>query len=286
MASQWKGMDLRLKADRDIAPDAFDTVAYAHAALNSLKLPGIAKQSKEGVFSEQTKAAVLEFQKQRDLATTGILDQRTWSELDWLVYDGWKACASTLTTADIPRGLAILEGRNRHSGERVNNRGLTRESQRLADVVNEFVAVDFRRNFAVDRPASGSTTLSRHALGAACDLKTDLDRTGTIEPHEFAQCDAVADYLFMRAQGWPVVTVTRTIDGVAVRDQCRGPDRIRVMVWTNHELPDGTRRFSNEGSFGKDFSWSAKRNTWKAQTKTVHKDHFHADTAPGGAKLP
>lgn len=296
MPNQWDDHDLRLKQVKVQSPTVDEHVRYGQKALNALGYTDDAgrRLAEDGRLGPRTAQAIRKFQTHQKLTVSGTFDHWTWYTLDWIVYDGWKPAPTTLTTHKpgcAGNCTAIVNGKNYHTGIVVNDRGLTRETQRLADVCNLFVPLDFRRNFAVDRNQRGTDQLSFHALGEAPDLMTDADRDKVLEPMEYQQCDALADYLVTRSLVLPLQYHTRPVDWVPQRLAWRGLDRLTLQVWTNHRMPEGTKgasltgryRFS-ETSRGKDFSYNVTRGTWKGLSGVIHWNHMHVQAAPGAPR--
>lgn len=273
-------LQFAIKADCGPSPDVSPLVAYGQSALNRIMGTHIAEDGQHGA---QTSAALKVFQLHQGIPATGIFDRATWYHVDWCVYDGWKPAPATMTSAG-PGQLAMVNGRNKYTGEPVNVRGLTREAQRLADVTNWLAPVDFRKNFAVDRDQRGNAgTLSNHALGVANDDMTDLDGDRKLEPDELAQCDTIAEQLIARTVGWPTEYGMRN----GKRTAYIGPDRLATVVWTNHRMPDGGWRFPlTFGALGRglDYSWTPPRCAWKRGSGRVHVNHLHVDVVTGAPK--
>ena len=245
----------------------------------------------DGQRGPQTVNAEAVFQEAAGLPRSGKLDIFTMNDADWRVFglDGrsWKPCS--LTTTNIkPGGPAIVKGHNQYLRPlvRVNSIGLTREGQRLSDVLE----AKYRRSLgwegAVNRNQVGTSSLSRHALGVAGDDMGDQDKDRIIEPDEILMLDQNWDYLYERAQWFPAVRMTmqQEIDGVTqTRDfTFRGRDRLVTMVLGNLKYPSGKLIFPGY-VYRRDVSWTAARNTPKQLTAQTHVApfHHHTDCAPG-----
>jgi peptidoglycan hydrolase-like protein with peptidoglycan-binding domain len=279
----WSGVDLALKPAVGRGASG-PTVHYLQAALNHLDGCLTTKLDVDGRYGPKTEQAVKVFQAHRQLHATGTMTPDDWHQLDWCVYDGWTPAPASLTTGTdgrTPGGPAIYRGRNVLTGEPVDRYGFTREARRLHDVIRLNVAgTGLGKGRAVYRKARGSTNWSKHAMGRAIDPMTDADRDSQLEPDEYVMSDLVADLLVARAQYLGIRRNTYTLEGQVRTETSRGPDLLATVVWTNHRTPNGWR-YSNLHSKGKDWSWSAARNTWKALSGRVHFNHVHCDVTGG-----
>lgn len=299
--TKYDDVDLALKATRGpmasgAKPDP--VVKYAQTALNDLGSTSNNGKplNPDGRFGPKTTESVLHFQEASDIPRTGIMNQDFFDQLDWRVFGdingSWTHFkTSKPSTCAGCRAYIVVKGMayNRYLQPLtpVNSLGLTREGQRLSDVIEAFAGKALGAEGAVDRNTAGGKVLSRHALGLAGDDMGDQDKDRIVEPDEIAFLKAMWDYLFMRAQGFEaeMFTLRYRLPG-AVRDTVtrtawRGRDRLCTMVLGNLATPAGyifptyARR--------KDTSWTAVRNTPKSLSSTIHVApfHLHTDCLPG-----
>lgn len=268
-----------IKGNLPCSNGASDLATYLQSALNRLSVgdDNGAPLAVDGIAGPITFQAVHRFQEHQRIPRTDTVDRVTWYHLDWCVYDGWTPAPTTLTNT-VPNGPAIVNGRNRYSGDPVNVRGLTREATRLWHVTNWLAPVDYRPNWAVDRNARGTKRLSWHAYGVANDDMVDLDKDRRLEPDEIAQTNMIANAMIARCTGWPTETGTR---GGQATSFC-GPDRLATAVWGNHRNANGAWHFPVTLGIGRwDWGWNAKRRTWRPLTSKIHGNHLHLDVVTG-----
>lgn len=272
------------------SPKKFAEIEYAQGALNFLGF----KDSRgnpltvDGQFGKKTYSALMGFQAVERLATTGILDQPTWQQLDYLAYNEWKqAPKSYWRIIPLPNGTAItVGGLNRHTKEPVNGFGLTREAARLGDGIRTiFPASPTKQNYAVDRAIRGGTALSDHARGEALDMMVPgFDgNKANISAADRAYGRAVMAWIVDHAQG-PLHK--------GLRDKFyRGPYRISYVlfdgwIWYAQEdnWPEGTDDPNEDLTIKDDAEWLAYCVANEVRrlkpTSNQHRDHVHVSIVP------
>lgn len=298
--TRWQNRDLIIK------PDVACGASSARADLNTLYFQkayhhmggppvktgaGIVRPIiQDGKPGPQTRNAVLAFQKALKLSQTGNLDQWTWFRLDWITYnlfgDRWTPC-SLNTTSMGPGGPAIRKGHNGiilSPALRVNNRGMNLHAQRGTDVCSVFLHLLLGQGRAVLRNARGTDVYSRHAKSLARDQMGDYDSDRVVEEHEKRQLRALVDYMLQRANllgqagygyhGTIEVDPNDSTETTTSQVEHRGVDLLSVLVIGNLRYTDGTKMFP-QFIANRDVSWSARRNTLKQLSGTVHVSPFH-----------
>lgn len=177
----------------------------------------------------------------------------------------WKQAAFNPARRFTPRGKAItVNGTNAHTGIPVDANGLTRTTWLAQQAfLAAFPNSPTKQNYAVDRAIRGGTSLSRHAEGAALDIRiqTLLRRLAKAKfSAEEKQFGRDAFWWFVnRAKDHPLQT------GYNGR-KFRGPDRLEQAIF------DG-------------YIWEAGPNTVRRlkPTSLQHYDHVHASFVPDTA---
>jgi hypothetical protein len=231
-------------------------VEYAQGALNTLgALPPLRI---DGQYGPKTAAAVTSYRQAHQLGA-GILDQATWDLVDDEAFNLWTPAKKRLRVPR-PNGPAInSQGVNRHTGQPVNDYGLTRDTDRLrCALLVAFPGSPSKHNYAVDRMMRGSTTLSDHARGEALDfMLAGFDgEKRNITAKDRAYGRDMLEWLASRCYG-PLK--------VGLRGKTyRGPWRI------SYALCDGWTFYASEGATIRRLKASSNQ----------HADHLHCSIVP------